>query len=233
MENNRNIIITIDGQSGCGKSSTAKAVAEALHYIYIDTGAMYRATTKYFIDNSVELSNADKVKKALGNIRLTFKFNESTGHNEIWLNDENVDREIRSQEISDNVSNVAAISEVRKAMVTQQREMGLQKRIVMDGRDIGSVVFPHADLKIFMKADLEVRAKRREKELLEKGLEADFEKIKENLAERDKVDSSREDSPLVIPIGAEIVDTSNLTFKQQVHQIVELAKSTISNIETH
>lgn len=219
----RKIIIAIDGYSACGKSSTAKRVAAALNYGYVDTGAMYRAVTLYFMDNYIDLTNPKSVSKALSEINITFQRNESTGQNETYLNGLNVESKIREMEISQKVSEVAAIKAVRESMVKQQQKMGKSKGIVMDGRDIGSVVFPDAELKIFMNADFDVRAERRQKELFDKDNLVDLDEVKENLRKRDKIDTTREESPLVKPKDSIEVDTTHMFLEEQVDHIVQLA----------
>lgn len=223
----QDIIIALDGYSGCGKSSTAKEVAKALGYTYLDSGAMYRAATLYFIRNQIDLQNIESVSKALNNIDIRFYRNKETFKNETYLNGENVEEEIRKMEVSENVSRVSAIPEVREKMVKQQRTLGAGKCVVMDGRDIGSHVFPDAELKIFMKADLHVRAQRRKKELEEQGVKVKLEEIEHNLAERDSIDSNRAQSPLIKVKDAVEIDTTHLTFSEQVKKIVELAREQI------
>ncbi len=223
----KNIVIAIDGNSGCGKSSTAKAIARRLEYIYIDTGAMYRAVTLFFIKHKVDLSNDRDVESALTQIDISFEYNIKTSKNETFLNGRNVENEIRQMEVSNMVSPVSEISRVRKKLVDQQRRLGNGKGVVMDGRDIGTVVFPNADLKIYMTADLKVRALRRQKELLEKDTVVDLKKVIENLEGRDVIDSSRADSPLIKASDAYEIDTSNLTFDEQVGQILDLIKTKI------
>jgi cytidylate kinase len=218
----KKIIIAIDGNSGCGKSSTAKAIAKELQYIYIDTGAMYRAVTYFFLKNDIDLSNERDVANALEQIDISFEYNMSTGKNETYLNGKNVEYQIRQMNVSNMVSPVSEISAVRRKLVDQQRRMGQQKGVVMDGRDIGTVVFPEAELKIFMTASLEVRAFRRQLQLKEKGTEVDLADVVDNLRNRDHIDSSREDSPLRKADEAIEIDTSNLTFAAQVHQILVL-----------
>lgn len=220
----KKIVIAIDGNSGCGKSSTAKALAKKLKYIYIDTGAMYRAVTLFFIKHRINLSNDLDVLEALKQIDISFKYNIDSGLNETFLNGKNVEFEIRQMDVSNLVSPVSEISRVRRKLVEQQRRMGENKGVVMDGRDIGTVVFPNAELKIFMTADLEVRALRRQKELMEKGSEVDMEDVIENLKVRDRIDSSREDSPLKKADDAYEIDTSHLTFDEQVNKIIDLIK---------
>ncbi|WP_130273948.1 (d)CMP kinase [Cecembia calidifontis] len=221
------IVIAIDGYSGCGKSSTAKAVAKILGYTYIDSGAMYRAATLYFLKHQIDLSDKAAVNKALKHIQISFQTDKASGQQETYLNGENVEQQIRSMEVSDFVSEVSKIKEVRKELVSQQQQLGKAKGVVMDGRDIGTVVFPDAELKVFMTADLEIRAKRRQKELIEKGQEVTLEEIIRNLAERDKIDSTRAESPLVRAEDAVDVDTSYLDFDDQVKKIVELANERI------
>ena len=218
------IIIAIDGHSGCGKSSTAKIVAKRLDYIYIDTGAMYRASTYWFIKNGIELSNKGEVIKMLETIDLNFRINPASGANEMVLNGASVEKEIRTLNVSERVSEVSALPVVRKKMVEMQRNMGANKGVVMDGRDIGTVVFPNAELKIFMTADLAIRAKRRLLELEEKGEKANFEEVYENLKKRDHLDSTRKESPLLKANDAVLIDTSHLTFDEQVEKIVTLAQ---------
>jgi CMP/dCMP kinase len=221
------IVIAIDGYSGCGKSSTAKAVAKILGYTYIDSGAMYRAATLHFLNEKLSPAKQEDVIKGLATLSISFKINPETGLQETYLNGKNVEDEIRSMQISQKVSELATVASIRKELVAQQQRLGRGKGVVMDGRDIGSVVFPDAELKVFMTANLETRAKRRQLELLEKGQTVDLEAIQENLAGRDEVDSSRTESPLLKMKDAVEVDTSNLTFEGQVAQIVRLAKAKI------
>lgn len=218
----KKITIAIDGYSACGKSTTAKALAAVLGYTYIDTGAMYRAVTLYFLDNYISLTNKKEIIKALDNISISFKINPDTGKSEACLNGLNVEKEIREMRVTEKVSPVSAIPEVRKAMVAQQQKMGKGKGTVMDGRDIGTVVFPDAELKLFMTADINIRAARRQQELLEKGQMVELEKIKHNLAERDHIDSTREEGPLKKAEDAIYIDTSYITIDEQVDKIIEL-----------
>lgn len=218
----KDLVIAIDGNSGCGKSSTAKVLAQKLKYIYIDSGAMYRAVTLFFIKHGIDLQNERDVEEALKQIDISFKYNIETGKSETYLNRKNVENEIRQMEVSNLVSPVSEISQVRRKLVEQQRRLSEGKGVVMDGRDIGTVVFPNADLKIFMTADLEVRAKRRQLELKEKGTMVELEDIIENLKNRDKIDSTRSDSPLKKADDAHVIDTSNITFENQVDQILSL-----------
>lgn len=224
----KKIIIAIDGYSACGKSSTAKQVAAALNYGYVDTGAMYRCVTLYFQDNYIDLTNPKSIDKALDNIEITFHHEDSNGHNNTYLNGLNVESKIREMEISQKVSEVAAIKAVREAMVKQQQKMGRLKGVVMDGRDIGSVVFPDANLKIFMTADFDVRAERRQKELFDNDRLVDLEEVKENLRKRDKIDTTREESPLIKPAGSIDVDTTHMYLEEQVDHIVQLATGKIT-----
>lgn len=222
-----NIIIAIDGHSGCGKSTTAKVVAKRLGYTYIDTGAMYRATTLYFIQKQIDTDDQSAVVHALQDIDIYFAVNSTTKEPEVHLNGKNVEQEIRQMEVSQQVSKVSALPAVRKAMVAQQRLMGAQQGVVMDGRDIGTHVFPEAALKIFMTASVDVRAKRRVAELLAKGQNVDFEAVKQNLAERDQIDTSRKENPLRKAKDAIVIDTSDLTFDQQVDKVLSLATELI------
>ncbi|MEO0625451.1 MAG: (d)CMP kinase [Bacteroidota bacterium] len=214
------ITIAIDGFSGCGKSSLARTLAQRLGYRYVDTGAMYRAVTLYFIEHSIDLDDEQRIRSALEEIQIDFMRSSEYGEasNITLLNGQDVEREIRSLEVSQLVSPVATISAVRRAMVAQQRRMGSEGAVVMDGRDIGTVVFPHADLKLFLVADLEVRAQRRLMELQERGQSANLEEVIANLKERDRIDSSRSDSPLKKADDAIVIDNSKLTFEQLVER---------------
>lgn len=211
---NEHIVIAIDGYSSCGKSTLAKALAQKLHFIYVDSGAMYRAVTLYFLRKQVDLHQHDQIAEALKNIHLNFHSRDYQTH--ITLNDEEVSDEIRQMPVSDNVSAVAALREVRHEMVKQQQRMGRSKNVVMDGRDIGTTVFPHAPLKIFMTADPKVRAERRYKELHDKNPDITLEEVFENIAHRDYLDTTREESPLVRAADAIILDNTNLTPEQQL-----------------
>ena len=206
----KKIIVAIDGYSGCGKSTTAKAVAKILQYTYLDSGAMYRAVTLYFLRNNTDLSGTKEVDQALRNIKISFHFNEAKGLQEIFLNGENVENEIRGMAVSTYVSQVSKLSNVRQKMVDIQRRMGNEKGIVMDGRDIGTIVFPQAELKIFMTADTTIRAERRQKELMEKGEKISLDIVKKNLESRDKIDSGRSVSPLKKATDAVEIDTSHM-----------------------
>lgn len=222
----RKIVIAIDGYSACGKSSTAKNVAKELNYRYIDSGAMYRAVTLYFLDHLVAITNCKEVEKAIREIQLSFRVN-AKGVSELFMNGINVEKDIRKMRISENVSPVSALKEVREAMVAIQRKLGKEKGIVMDGRDIGSVVFPHAELKIFLTADILVRAFRRQKELLQRDDLVDIDTIVENLNTRDQIDSTRKESPLIKSPDAILIDTTHITIDEQVDEVVRLAFSKI------
>jgi CMP/dCMP kinase len=209
-----NIVVAIDGYSSCGKSTLAKALAQKLHFIYVDSGAMYRAVTLYFLRHHVNLHDHQEVAEALKNIHLNFHSRDYQTH--ITLNDEEVSDEIRQMPVSDKVSEVAALREVRHEMVKQQQRMGRSKNIVMDGRDIGTTVFPDAQLKIFMTADPKVRAERRYKELYAKDPDITLEEVFENLAHRDYQDTTREESPLIRAQDAIVLDNTNMTPDQQL-----------------
>src|SRR6478672_8022963 len=205
----RKITITIDGFSSCGKSTIARQLAKELNYIFIDSGAMYRAITLYFLRNHIDWNNRKKVTEALKNINLEFIYNPYTQKSDIYLNNENVESLIRDMLVSENVSNVSTIKEVREFAVAQQRKMGEKKGIVMDGRDIGTTVFPKAELKIFLTADPAVRVERRYKELYAKNSNITIEEIQSNLEMRDYIDSNREFSPLRKAADAVELDNSN------------------------
>jgi cytidylate kinase len=215
MKGEKKIIITIDGWSSCGKSTLAKQLAKELNYVYIDSGAMYRAITLYFLRNHIDWTKPKQVDEALKNIVLQFVYNEKSKQSEIHLNEENVEYVIRDLVIAEKVSDVAAIKSVRTFAVEQQRKMGEKKGIVMDGRDIGTTVFPKAELKIFMTADKAIRVERRFKELYEKNPNVTIEEVRDNLEMRDYIDSHREVSPLRQADDAIVLDNSNLTEKQQ------------------
>ncbi len=217
----RKIVIALDGYSGTGKSSTAKEVARELGYTYIDSGAMYRAATYHFLEHGIDIDDVTSVQEELPKVNISFE------ESQVILNGMDVSKEIRTMRINEKVSAVSAIKEVRLAMVFLQQQIGKARGIVMDGRDIGTVVFPDAELKVFMSANADVRTERRQKELAEKGIQVDFHAIQSNLLERDQLDSSRKESPLVKSKDALEIDTSNLTFDQQVHKIVNLAKEII------
>jgi cytidylate kinase len=223
----KKIIIAIDGWSSCGKSTLAKQLARELGYIYIDSGAMYRAITLYFLRNHVDWTNDQEVKEALKNITLEFLPNPNTGESEIYLNDENVEYVIRDLVVAEKVSDVAAIRLVRKFAVAQQQKMGGGKGIVMDGRDIGTTVFPGAELKIFMTADNLVRVERRFKEMFAKNPNTTIEEVKTNLEMRDYIDSHREVSPLKKAEDAIILDNTHLTMKEQFQYALNLVKQVL------
>jgi cytidylate kinase len=227
----KKIIITIDGYSSCGKSTLAKALAAELNYVFIDSGAMYRAITLYFLRNHTDWNNTREVVHALKNISLDFVYSSETGIYEMCLNDENVEWLIRDMVVAENVSEVAAVKEVREFAVNQQRKMGEGKGIVMDGRDIGTTVFPNAELKIFLTADPAVRVERRFKELLAKNPHITIDDVKANLEMRDYIDSNREFSPLRKADDAVVLDNSNLTVKDQLKIAVKLVKERLELIE--
>jgi cytidylate kinase len=218
-----NMVIAIDGYSSCGKSTLAKALAQKLHFIYVDSGAMYRAVTLYFLRHHINLHDHEQIKEALNDIHLNFHSRDYQTH--ITLNDEEVSDEIRQMPVSDNVSAVAALREVRHEMVKQQQRMGRSKNIVMDGRDIGTTVFPDAQLKIFMTADPKVRAERRYKELYANNPDITLEEVFENLAHRDYLDTTREESPLIRAADAIVLDNTNMTPEEQLQFALDKIKS--------
>lgn len=223
----KKLIITIDGWSSCGKSTLAKQLAGELGYIYIDSGAMYRAITLYFLRNHIDWTNKAEVVKALKEIKITFEYNPKSDKSEIYLNGENVEYVIRDLVIAEKVSDVASLEEVRTFAVAQQQKLGKKKGIVMDGRDIGTTVFPHADLKIFMTADIAIRVERRFKEMFEKNPNVSIEEVKNNLEMRDYIDSNREISPLRKAEDAVVLDNTNLTIDQQLNFALKLVKKII------
>jgi cytidylate kinase len=221
----KKITIAIDGFSSTGKSTLAKELANALGYVYVDTGAMYRAVALFAMRKKYISANAfdkDSLIKSLSTIRLEFKFNSALGFGEMYLNDENVEKQIRTIEVSSFVSKIAEISEVRSKLVEQQQQMGRNKEIVMDGRDIGTVVFPDAELKIFMTASASTRAQRRFDELTQKGDIVSYEEVLKNVEERDYIDTHRVDSPLVIAEDAVEIDNSHLTREEQFDVVLAL-----------
>ena len=220
-----NIIIAIDGYSSCGKSTLARELAKKLGYRYIDSGAMYRAITLYFLRNQIDYSDPMNVLNALADIHLTFEFNEEEQRSNIFLNDEEVESYIRDMIVSEKVSEVAAIKEVRAFAVGQQKRMGRKKAIVMDGRDIGTAVFPDAELKIFMTADPEVRVMRRFKELYTTNPHISMDEVRHNLELRDYIDSNREESPLRRADDARILDNTALTREEQLKMVVDWVKA--------
>ena len=214
----KRIIIAIDGYSSCGKSTMAKELARAIHYKYIDSGAMYRAVTLFCLEKGFfnnDVLDVEAVKQSINDIHISFKYNENTGNSDTYLNGGNVEKQIRSMAVADKVSPVAAVGFIRKAMVKQQQAMGENKGIVMDGRDIGTVVFPDAELKLFVTARPEVRAQRRLEELVAKGEPATFEDVLKNIEKRDWIDSTRKDGPLQRAPGAIVLDNSELTMEEQ------------------
>lgn len=224
------IIIAIDGYSSCGKSTLAKALAARLGYAYVDSGAMYRAVTLYFLHHHIPLDDEAAIAEALQQIHIEFHYNPVLRQNETWLNGESVESAIRSLEVSNAVSPVAAIKSVRQAMVDLQRQAGRNKGIVMDGRDIGTHVFPQAELKIFMTADPEIRAKRRYDELKAKGENHSLEAIRKNLRERDLIDTTRDENPLRQAADALVLDNSQLSESQQLEWAYQKAIQTKSRI---
>ena len=230
----RNITIAIDGYSSTGKSTLAKLLAKKLGYVYVDSGAMYRAVTYYAMKNGLIDKSEFKVNKLieeLPKIKISFKYNNKKGFAEVYLNSVNVEKEIRTLEVSSFVSQVSTIPEVRKALVKQQQEMGKSKAVVMDGRDIGTVVFPDAELKIFLTASPEIRAKRRYYELMDKGDDVSYEEVLGNVQERDYIDSNRQDSPLCKASDAIEIDNSDLTKAETFTKVMELANMTLEDFE--
>ncbi len=220
----KKIIITVDGWSSCGKSTLARQLARQLHYTYIDSGAMYRAITLYFLRNNTDWNRPAAVTAALEDINLEFRNNSATGQDEIFLNGDNVEYLIRELVVAEKVSEVAAVKEVREFAVAQQQQMGRHKGIVMDGRDIGTVVFPDAELKIFMTADNAVRVERRFKELFAKNPNITIEEVKNNLEMRDYIDSHREVSPLRQAADAIVLDNTHLTPEEQFDRALRWVK---------
>lgn len=218
----KKIIITIDGWSSCGKSTLAKQLAKSLGYVYIDSGAMYRAITVYFLRNHIDWTDFREVDEALKNIHLHFEYNVQSEQSEIYLNDENIEYMIRDLVVAEKVSDVAAIAAVRTCAVAQQQKMGKRKGIVMDGRDIGTTVFPHAELKIFMTADISIRVERRYKEMYAKNPNITIEEVKSNLEMRDYIDSHREVSPLRKADDAVLLDNSNISMEEQLDFALKL-----------
>lgn len=223
--NTPQIIIAIDGYSACGKSTLAKDLGKKLGYGYIDTGAMYRAVTLYFLQNDIAFDDTTAIAQALS--ELTIEFINVKGKNRTILNGEDVEEEIRKMYVSNQVSPVAAISAVRRAMVAQQQQMGKKKGVILDGRDIGTVVFPKAELKLFLTASPTIRTQRRYEEIQAKGQNSTFEEIRANLLERDHIDSNRADSPLKQAEDAVVIDNSNLSKKEQLAMVSALVKERI------
>lgn len=226
----KKITIAIDGFSSTGKSTLAKQLAKELEYVYVDTGAMYRAVAYFAMQNQFigsDFFDKNALKEALPKIQLEFKFNTDLGFGEMYLNGENVEKQIRTIDVSNFVSKVAEVSEVRSKLVEQQQEMGKNAAIVMDGRDIGTVVFPNAELKIFMTASAETRAQRRFDELQQKGDNVSYEDVLKNVVERDHIDTHREDSPLVIADDAIEIDNSYLSREEQFSAVLELVNDVV------
>ncbi|MFH0757527.1 MAG: (d)CMP kinase [Bacteroidota bacterium] len=231
--NLRKIIIALDGHSSCGKSTYAKRIAARLGYAYVDSGAMYRAVTLAAMDaglfDSTDAPSAELVDELLAGISLDLRYNPSRERTEIFLNDRMVEDLIRHMAVAAHVSYIATIPVVRRKMVEYQRSLGKEKGIVMDGRDIGTVVFPEAELKIFLTAAVEVRAMRRFKELIEKGMPANLEEVRQNILKRDHIDSTREDSPLIQAEDAIVLDNSDMTVDQQMEWFMDIYQRIISD----
>jgi len=225
----KKIIIAIDGHAGCGKSTTAKLLAKKLNYIFIDSGAMYRAITLYLLQQNIDTEDTKEVINTLADVDISFSFDSETGNNDILLNKKSVSHEIRSMSVNQNVSAVSSIKEVRHFLVAKQKDIGAKKGIVMDGRDIGTVVFPDAELKIFMTASIEARAERRLVEIKNQDIEVNKEEVIKNLRERDHKDSTRRESPLRKAEDAIIFDTSSLTIDEQVDKAYLLALNVIDS----
>ncbi|KAA9332125.1 (d)CMP kinase [Hymenobacter busanensis] len=223
----KNIVIAIDGYSSCGKSTTAKAVAAELGYAYIDTGAMYRGVTLYLLEHNIDFEDLPRVEEALHQLHITFKRNRRTGRNELCLDGVIREDDIRQMRISNSVSEVSVIPAVRHAMVRQQQRMGRKRGVVMDGRDIGTTVFPDAEVKVFMTADVHTRAVRRQMELAVKGENVPLDDIIHNLQKRDHIDSTRAESPLRRAADAVLLDTSHITIDEQVDFVLERVSSVL------
>ena len=217
----KKLVIAIDGYSSCGKSTTAKAVAAVLHYAYLDTGAMYRAVTLHLLENDIAFADGPRVEQALHELHIGFRRNRRTGRNELCLNDKIREDDIRQMRISNAVSEVSVIPAVRHALVAQQQRIGRRRGVVMDGRDIGTRVFPDAEVKVFMTADVEVRARRRQDELAAKQEVVPLEAIIDNLRKRDHIDSTRAESPLRRAADAVLLDTTHITVDEQVDFVLE------------
>ncbi len=222
----RDIIIAIDGHSGCGKSTTSRLLAKNLNFKYLDSGAMYRAVTLYFVNKGVSQNDIKKIKDELNNIIIDFKYVEDNQH--IFLNDQDVENEIRSDEISNQVSLFSSNSSIRKFLVNKQKTFGINKNIVVEGRDITTVVFPDAEIKVFMTADIQVRAKRRFNEMKSKNPDITYSDVIKNLEDRDIQDSTRKDSPLMVADDAFILDTSDLEINDQVDKIINFISNKFS-----
>ena len=222
----KDIIIAIDGHSGCGKSTTSRLLAKNLNFKYLDSGAMYRAVTLYFVNKGVSENDTKKIKDELNNIIIDFKYVEDNQH--IFLNDQDVENEIRSDEISNQVSLFSSNSSIRKFLVNKQKTFGINKNIVVEGRDITTVVFPDAEIKVFMTADIQVRAKRRFNEMKSKNPDITYSDVIKNLEDRDIQDSTRKDSPLMVADDAFILDTSDLEINDQVDKIINFISNKFS-----
>ena len=223
----KQLVIAIDGYSSCGKSTTAKAVASLLHYAYVDTGAMYRGVTLLLLEQGIDFADLDRTEQALCDIVIAFRRNRRTGRNELFLNGANREDDIRQMRISNSVSEVSVIPMVRHAMVAQQQQMGRKRGVVMDGRDIGTTVFPDAEVKIFMTADVELRAQRRQDELAATGEMVPLADIIENLRKRDHLDSTRAESPLRRAPDAVLLDTTHITISEQVDFVLDRVSSAL------
>ena len=223
----KKIIIAIDGHSSCGKSTMAKELAKRIGYTYIDSGAMYRSVTLYCLEHNLfngDCLDTEVLRKEIEQIHISFKQNQETGNSDTYLNGENVEKQIRSMKVADKVSPVAAVGFVREEMVKQQQTLGIEKGIVMDGRDIGTIVFPSAELKIFVTASPEIRAQRRLDELVAKGQNVSFEEVLSNLQKRDHIDSTRKDGPLCQAEDAVVLDNSHITIEEQNQILLNLFK---------
>ncbi|MEE6186566.1 (d)CMP kinase [Niabella digestorum] len=225
----KKIVIAIDGLSSCGKSTIARQLAKELNYLYVDSGAMYRAITLYFLRNNIDFNNKEQILNALDGMDLDFRLNEQTGKVEMFMNNENVEYLIREMIVADKVSEVAAIPEVREFAVKQQQKMGAKKGIIMDGRDIGTTVFPDAELKLFVTADNAVRVERRFKELYQKNPNITIEEVAHNIEMRDYIDANREVSPLRKASDAIEIDTTNLTPEEQLQKVLKIAQNVINS----
>lgn len=223
----KKIIIAVDGHSSCGKGTLARYLANELHYNFIDSGSMYRCVTLACLRQNIDIENEQHLETLINSLEITFVRNPQTGKNDTCLNGENVEIEIRKQKVADKVSQVARISLVRRKLVEKQQKLGEHKGVVMDGRDIGTVVFPNADLKIFMTASVEIRAQRRYDELVGMGIASAYEEVLENLKSRDRIDSSRADSPLTYNSTYKLLDNSDMTIQQQNKIALAWAKEAI------
>ena len=221
------IIVAIDGFASCGKSTMARQLAKMLQYVYIDSGAMYRAVMLYFLENNIDFNDHNSLVQGLAKAKISFQFNPQTQTNEVCLNGRNVEKEIREMNVSKRVSELSKIKEVRQAMVRIQQEIGKDKGIVMDGRDIGTVVFPDAELKIFLTADFNERVSRRYEELKSKGIAASVDEIAYNLKERDHVDTTRKESPLTKAPDAVEIDNTHITPKAQLEKVYSMSLESI------